>query len=92
MRARPQRIFIERGGRSGGETLRAELDSASPDVARALARLLDEAHPPTDDEPEDASYDLVLDYGDHEERLRYDDEELPADVRATLDARLEPGG
>jgi len=94
MRARPQRIFIERGGGPGGERLRADLDPVSlpPDVAGAITRLLDETHPPTDDDPSDAAYDLVLDYGDHEERLRYDEEELPRDLREALDACLEAPG
>jgi hypothetical protein len=80
VRARPQRIVIERGG------LRAEVDAAD------VATLLDETHPPVDDDkPLDSAYDVVLDYGDHEERLRFDDEELPAEIRETLDARLEHG-
>ena len=94
MRARPQRILIERGGGPGGETLRAEIDPANlpADVASAVSRLLDETRTPeTDDEAADASYDLVLDYGDRQERLRYDDEELPGDIREALDARLSPG-
>jgi hypothetical protein len=78
VRARPQRIVIERGG------LRAEVDPAD------VVALLDETRPTVDDdEPLDSAYDVVLDYGDHEERLRYDDEELSADVRQALDARLE---
>lgn len=95
MRARPQRILIERGGGPGGETLRAELDPSSipPDVASAISRLLDETRPPAaDDEAGDTAYDVVLDYGDHRERLRYDDEELPDDIRQALDARLTLGG
>jgi len=47
--------------------------------------------PTADDEAGDTAYDVVLDYGDHSERLRYDDEELPGDVREALDARLETG-
>jgi hypothetical protein len=85
VRARPQRIVIERG------ELRAELDPTNipPDVAGAISRLLDETRPPTtDDEPGDAAYDLVLDYGDRQERLRYDEKELPDDIRDSLDARL----
>jgi emfourin len=86
MRARPQRIVIERGG------LRAEVDPANmpQDVAGAISRLLDEARPPEqpDAEPEESSYDVVLDYGDHRERLRYGETELPDEVRAALDARL----
>ena len=74
MRARPQRILIERGG------LRAEVDPAD------VVALLDETRPRVDD---DTAYDVVLDYGDHEERLRYDDEELPGEIREALDTRLE---
>ncbi len=92
MRARPQRIVIERGGGSGGETLRAEIDPANmpADVAGAISRLLDEARPPAAaGAPEDEStYDVVLDYGDRSERLRYDEAELDDDVRAVLDSRL----
>lgn len=81
MRARPQRIVIERGG------LRAEVDPAD------VVALLDEMRPPVDDdEALDSAYDVVLDYGDHEERLRYDDEELPADIRESLDAQLKRAG
>ena len=80
MRARPQRIVIERGER------RAEVAPAD------VVALLDETRPPVeDDEPRDTAYDVVLDYGDHEERLRYDDEELPVDIREALDACLEQG-
>lgn len=93
MRARPQRIVIERGGGPGGETLRAEIDPANmpADVAGAISRLLDETHPAADDNaPEDeTTYDVVLDYGDRSERLRYDEAELAEDVRAALDSRLE---
>jgi hypothetical protein len=94
VRTRPQRILIERGGGPGGETLRAELDPTSipPDVAGALTLLLDETRPPTDNhEAEDTAYDVILDYGDHEERLRYNDDELPGDIREALDARLTRG-
>lgn len=94
VRARPQRILIERGGGPGGGTLRAELDPASipAEVAGALTRLLDEARPPTDkDEPDETAYDVVLDYGDHSERLRYRDDELPDDIREALDDRLRRG-
>jgi hypothetical protein len=81
MRALPERIVIERGG------LRAEVD---PSVVVAL---LDETHPPVDDdEAVDTAYDVVLEYGDHEERLRYDDDELPGDIRETLDAQLKQAG
>ena len=94
MRARPQRILIERGGGPGGETLRAEIDPANmpADVAGAISHLLDETHPPAGDtSPEDEStYDVVLDYGDRSERLRYDEAELADDVRAALDSRLYP--
>ena len=86
--------MIERGGGPGGETLRAELDPANmpADIAGAISRLLDETRTPTaDDEAGDTAYDVVLDYGDHSERLRYDDEELPGDVREALNARLETG-
>jgi hypothetical protein len=80
VRARPQRILIERGG------LRAEVDPSD------VVTLLDETRPPVDDdEARDTAYDVVLDYGDHEERLRYDDEELPGEIREALDARLEQG-
>jgi hypothetical protein len=81
MRALPERIVIERGG------LRAEVD---PSVVVAL---LDETQPPVDDdEAVDTAYDVVLEYGDHEERLRYDDDELPSDIRETLDAQLKQAG
>jgi hypothetical protein len=90
VRARPQRIVIERGG------LRAEVDPASmpQDVAGALSRLLDETRPAEDPDAEavEAAYDVVLDYGDHRERLRYGEDELPVDVRVALDARLKSGG
>jgi hypothetical protein len=89
VRARPQRIVIERGG------LRAEVDPANmpQDVAAAISRLLDEMRPTEEPDAvaEDAAYDVVLDYGDHRERLRYGEAELPGDVRETLDARLESG-
>jgi hypothetical protein len=81
VRAQPQRIVIERGG------LRAEVDAAD------IASLLDETRPQVDDdEARDTAYDVVLDYGDHEERLRYDDEELPSDIREALDAQLKRAG
>lgn len=81
VRALPQRITIERGG------LRAAVD---PSVVVAL---LDETHAPVDDdEAVDFAYDVVLDYGDHQERLRYGDDELPADVRESLDAQLKQAG
>ncbi len=86
--------MIERGGGPGGETLRAELDPENmpADIAGAISRLLDETRPPTaDDEVGDTAYDVILDYGDHRERLRYDEEELPGDIREALDARLEYG-
>jgi hypothetical protein len=80
VRARPQRIVIERAG------LRAEVDPAD------VVALLDETRPPVDDDKAlDSAYDVVLDYGDHEERLRFDDEELPGEIREALDARLEDG-
>lgn len=80
MRARPQRIVIERGG------LRAEVDAA------VVVTLLDELRPPVDDDTAtDSAYDVVLDYGDHQQRLRYEDDELPGDIREALDARLKPG-
>jgi hypothetical protein len=89
VRARPQRIVIERGG------LRAEVDPANmpQEVAGALSRLLDEMRPTEEPDAvaEEAAYDVVLDYGDHRERLRYGEAELPGDVRETLDARLESG-
>jgi hypothetical protein len=81
VRAQPQRIVIERGG------LRAEVDPA------VVVALLDETRPPVDDdEALDTAYDVVLDYGDHEERLRYSDDELPGDVREALDAQLKQAG
>jgi hypothetical protein len=81
VRARPQRILIERG------RLRAEVDPAD------VVALLDEWQPPVDDDKAvDTAYDVVLDYGDHQERLRFDDEELPSSVRETLDARLNRAG
>lgn len=95
MRALPQRILIERGGGSGGETLRAQLDPTNlpADLAGPFTRLLDETHPPAaDDEPEVTAYDVVLDYGDHEERLRYDEAELPGPIREALDAQLKQAG
>src|SRR5918994_6874758 len=78
MRARPQRILIERGGGPGGETLRAEIDPANmpPDIAAPISRLLDEARPPVaDDEAGDTVYDIVLDYGDRRERVGYEEDE-----------------
>lgn len=96
MRARPQRIVIERGGGADRQPLRAEIDPANipQDVAAAISRLLDETKPPVSpDAPRvDDAYDVVLDYGDRSERLRYSEAELPADVRAALDSRLAPGG
>jgi hypothetical protein len=81
VRARPQRILIERGG------LRTEVDPAD------VVELLDEWQPPVDDDKAvDSAYDVVLDYGDHQERLRFDDEELPSNVREALDARLKQAG
>jgi hypothetical protein len=80
VRAQPQRIVIERGG------LRAEVDTAD------VVALLDETRRPVDDDQAlDSAYDVVLHYGDHEERLRYDEEELPGEIREALDARLEQG-
>lgn len=88
MRALPERIVIERG------ELRAEVDPANmpQDVAGAISRLLDETRPPAAPEAEadEAAYDVVLDYGDHRERLRYGEDELPGDVREALDSRLRP--
>jgi hypothetical protein len=86
MRARPQRIVIERAG------LRVEVDPANipADLAGAISRLLDETRPAkADNEAGDTAYDVVLDYGDRSERLHYDEEELPGDIREALDARLE---
>jgi hypothetical protein len=80
VRARPQRIVIERGG------LRAEVDPAH------VASLLDETRSAADDEAGDATYDVVLDYGDHEERLRYDEAELPDHIREVLDTHLKRAG
>jgi hypothetical protein len=89
MRARPQRIVIERGG------LRTEVDPANipQDLAGAINRLLDEMRRPEepDAEAEDTAYDVILDYGDHVERLRYDETELPGEVREALDSHLESG-
>ena len=85
--------MIERGGGPGGGTLRAEFDPANPpsDIGSALSRLLDEAKAPAPHAPpeDETTYDVVLDYGDHAERLRYDETELPDDVRAALDSHLE---
>jgi len=95
MRARPQRILIERGAGPGGQTLRAEIDPANmpADIASSISRLLDEGRPPvTDDEASDTAYDIVLDYGDRRERLRYDEDELSGDILLALDARLNPSG
>jgi hypothetical protein len=81
VRARPQRIVIERGG------LRAEVD---PSV---VAALLDESRAPVEgDSGDDTAYDVVLDYGDHEERLRYDEDELPGAIRERLDEHLKQAG
>ena len=64
------------------------------DVAGAISRLLDEKHLP--EEPEaravETAYDIVLDYGDHRERLRYGQDELPGDVREAFYSRLRAGG
>ena len=80
VRARPKRILIERGG------LRAEVDPAD------VASLLDELRTPVDDDrASDSAYDVVLDYGDRQERLRYGEEEIPGDIREAFDARLKPG-
>jgi len=87
--------LIERGGGPGGETLRAELDPANlpADVGGAISQLLGETRSPAaDDEAVDTAYDVVLDYGDHEERLRYADNELPGAIREALDARLKSAG
>jgi hypothetical protein len=95
VRALPQRILIERGGGPGGETLRAELDPANlpADVGGAISQLLGETRSPAaDDEPGESAYDVVLDYGDHTERLRYDEDELSDDVRGALDAQLKQAG
>ncbi len=97
MRARPQRIEIERGNGPEGQPLRAEVDPARmpSDVAAALSRLLDETRPPAPpDAPEadDQTYDVVLDYGQRRERLRYDAAELPGDVREVLDSLLGATG
>lgn len=88
MRARPERILIERGA------LRAEVDPANmpQDVAGAITRLLDETRAPEEPgvEADESAYDVVLDYGDHRERLRYGEDELPGEVREALDSRLQP--
>jgi hypothetical protein len=87
--------LIERGGGPGGETLHAEIDPANmpADVSGAISRLLDETRAPAPDAPpeDETTYDVVLDYGDHSERLRYDEAELPDDVRAALESRLQTG-
>lgn len=87
--------MIERGGGSGGEALRTEVDPANmpADVAGAISRLLDETHAPTPEAApvDETTYDIVLDYGDRSERLRYDQTELSDDVRAALDSRLKAG-
>ena len=58
-----------------------------------MAALLDETRPPVaDDEAVDTAYDVVLDYGDREERLRYADDELPSAIRDQLDAKLKQAG
>lgn len=63
------------------------------DVAGAITRLLDEMRPVEgpDAEAQDTAYDVILDYGDRLERLRYDETELPGDIREALDSRLESG-
>ena len=76
--------------------IHAEIDPANmpPDVAGAISRLLDETRPPVSpDAPEadSTTYDVVLDYGDRRERLRYAETELPGEVRAVLDSLLGPG-
>jgi hypothetical protein len=40
---------------------------------------------------DDTTYHLILDYGDRLERLRYDETELPGEVREALDLHLESG-
>jgi hypothetical protein len=89
VRARPQRIVIERGG------LRTEVDPANmpQGIAGAITRLLDELRPPEepDAEAEDTAYDVILDYGDRLERLRYHEAELPGEVREALDSCLASG-
>jgi hypothetical protein len=96
VRARPQRIAIERGGRLEEQPRRVEIDPANmpPGVAGALSRLLDETRPPAAPDappPDESTYDVVLDYGERRERLRYSEAELPDDVRTALDSLLEPG-
>lgn len=63
------------------------------DVAGAITRLLDEMRPPEGlaAEAEDTAYRVILDYGDRLERLRYDETELPGEVREALDSCLESG-
>jgi hypothetical protein len=97
MRVRPQRIRIERSGGPGGVVLHAEIDPARmpPDVAAAVSRLLDETRPPAPPgapEGHDETYEVVLDYGDRQERLRYDAAELPGDVREVLDSLVGAAG
>ena len=84
---------IERGGGPGGETLRAEIDPANMPAGHCRRRSAScstrRGRPWTDDRPSGTAYDIVLDYGDRDERLRYDEDELPGDIRVALDARLE---
>ena len=62
----------------------------SPDAARAVAVLVDELRPPAPARsaaPADRlTYDVVLHYDNRQERLRYDEAELPDEVRTILDA------
>jgi len=88
MRAKPQRIRIEGGGAEGG----ADVDPAA--MPAALTWLFDELRapaPPGAAEPAAGTYDVVLDYGDRSERLRYAADELPDEVRAALDSVLRRG-
>jgi hypothetical protein len=49
------------------------------------------AEPDAEGEAEDTAYDVILDYGDRLERLRYDETELSGEVREALDSCLESG-
>lgn len=65
-----------------------------PGVAGAMSRLLDETRSPAAPDapsPDEATYDVVLDYGERKERLRYSEAELSDDVRTALDSLLRPG-
>ncbi len=63
------------------------------DLVGPISRLLDEMRPAEELEvdADDTTYHLILDYGDRLERLRYDETELPGEVREALDLHLESG-